>query len=68
MQHVLALIGEVMLTLMLTKANFDFQVSFQVTLLPNTTSDPRGYNDNNKRPLTPKSMPPASDEHAKLKT
>ena len=25
-------------------------------------------NNNNKRPLTPKSMPPASDEHAKLKT
>ena len=24
--------------------------------------------DNNKRPLTPKSMPPAGDEHAKLKT
>ena len=23
---------------------------------------------NNKRPLTPKSMPPAGDEHAKLKT
>ena len=28
-----------------------------------------GYNNNNnKRPLTPKSMPPAGDEHAKLKT
>ena len=26
------------------------------------------YNNNNKRPLTPKSMPPAGDEHAKLKT
>ena len=26
------------------------------------------HNHNNKRPLTPKSMPPASDEHAKLKT
>ena len=25
-------------------------------------------NNNNKRPLTPKSMPPAGDEHAKLKT
>ena len=25
------------------------------------------YNNNNKRPLTPKSMPPAGDEHAKLK-
>ena len=25
-------------------------------------------NYNNKRPLTPKSMPPAGDEHAKLKT
>ena len=24
--------------------------------------------NNNKRPLTPKSMPPAGDEHAKLKT
>ena len=24
-------------------------------------------NNNNKRPLTPKSMPPAGDEHAKLK-
>ena len=26
------------------------------------------FNNNNKRPLTPKSMPPAGDEHAKLKT
>ena len=26
------------------------------------------YNNNNKSPLTPKSMPPAGDEHAKLKT
>ena len=25
-------------------------------------------NNNNKWPLTPKSMPPAGDEHAKLKT
>ena len=25
-------------------------------------------NNNNKRPLTPKSMPPAGDEHAQLKT
>ena len=25
-------------------------------------------NNNNKRPLTPKSMPPAGDEQAKLKT
>ena len=25
-------------------------------------------NNNNKRPLTPKSMPPAGDERAKLKT
>ena len=25
-------------------------------------------NNNNKRPLTPKSMPPAGDEYAKLKT
>ena len=25
-------------------------------------------NNNSKRPLTPKSMPPAGDEHAKLKT
>ena len=25
-------------------------------------------NNNNKRPLTPKSRPPAGDEHAKLKT
>ena len=25
-------------------------------------------NNKNKRPLTPKSMPPAGDEHAKLKT
>ena len=25
-------------------------------------------NNNNKRPLTPKSMPPAGDEHTKLKT
>ena len=24
------------------------------------------FNNNNKRPLTPKSMPPAGDEHAKL--
>ena len=24
-------------------------------------------NNNNKRPLTPKSMPPTGDEHAKLK-
>ena len=24
--------------------------------------------NNNKRPLTPKSMPPAGDEHTKLKT
>ena len=24
--------------------------------------------NNNKRPLTPKSMPPAGDQHAKLKT
>ena len=28
----------------------------------------RSNNNNNKRPLTPKSMPPAGDEHAKLKT
>ena len=26
------------------------------------------FNNNNNRPLTPKSMPPAGDEHAKLKT
>ena len=26
-----------------------------------------GYNNNNTRPLTPKSMPPTNDEHAKLK-
>ena len=25
-------------------------------------------NNNNKRPLTPKSMPPAGDEHTKIKT
>ena len=30
--------------------------------------DPVIIMNNNKRPLTPKSMPPASDEHAKLKT
>ena len=29
---------------------------------------PFNNNNNNKRPLTPKSMPPAGDEHAKLKT
>ena len=30
---------------------------------------PNMFNDNKKkRPLTPKSMPPAGDEHAKLKT
>ena len=28
----------------------------------------RVNNNNNKRPLTPKSMPPAGDKHAKLKT
>ena len=34
------------------------------------TMDYKVYNNNNinKRPLTPKSMPPAGDEHAKLKT
>ena len=36
-------------------------------LLPCFTLDVLLFN-NNKRPLTPKSMPPAGDEHAKLKT
>ena len=31
-------------------------------MMANTTTN------NNKRPLTPKSMPPAGDEHAKPKT
>ena len=35
---------------------------------PQENSADGGDNNNNKRPLTPKSMPPAGDEHAKLKT
>ena len=35
--------------------------------LSHSNTDP-SYNNNNKRPFTPKSMAPTGDEHAKLKT
>ena len=41
---------------------------FSFSLLHRPCSGVASNNNNNKRPLTPKSMPPAGDEHAKLKT
>ena len=39
-----------------------------IKLMLNGCHDCWSCNNNNKRPLTSKSMPPAGDEHAKLKT
>ena len=42
-------------------------VRLEVTHLQPPAGQPR-HDHNNKRPLTPKSMSPTGDEHAKLKT
>ena len=46
---------------------YEIRYSNYVGICPKTAPS-KGYSNNNKRPLTPKSMPPAGDEHAKLKT
>ena len=44
--------------------NVDGNIHFRVQIVRYSMHG--SNNNNNKRPLTPKSMPPAGDEHAKL--
>ena len=68
---VLAVLYRVVVTVGLElgkSANIGFVLLFRQLHVDLSLASKRHNNNNNKRPLTPKSMPPAGDEHAKLKT